>query len=55
MVSTIRSMRTPARSNGMPMASYSPCSQPAPSPTSSRPSEKKSIVASSLARITGLR
>ena len=55
MVSSIRSMRTPARSKSIPIASYSFANHPQPSPTSSRPSESTSSDASSLAKITGLR
>ena len=50
--SSRREIRVPARSMVRPMASYSPPSQPAPRPSSRRPSERRSIVAASLARIT---
>ena len=41
--------------NGTPMASYSPGTYPTPMPTTRRPRESTSIVASSLARMTGFR
>ena len=48
-----RAMRTPGRSIVTPSPSYSAATQPAPSPTSRRPSESMSSVASSLASTTG--
>ena len=44
-------MRSPGLGSAMPMASYSGSYQPAPMPTSSRPSQMRSRVASDFARI----
>src|SRR5256885_1653153 len=55
MASSILAMRTLARSKGMPACSYSGFSQPAPNPSSRRPSESTSSVAASLASRTGWR
>ena len=53
MVSASRSIRTLGRSWVMPMPSYSAFTQPAPIAASSRPPDRKSTVASSLASTTG--
>ena len=47
-------MRTPGRSIGTPSPSYSSRTHPAPSPTSSRPSDSRSSVAISFASTTGM-
>ena len=52
MASSVRSARS---SKGTPMASNSSRSQPIPTPRSNRPPERRSRVATSLARTTGLR
>jgi hypothetical protein len=49
------SVRLPRSANGTPMASNSSSSQPTPMPSSMRPPDRWSRVASSLARTTGLR
>ena len=49
------SVRLPRSLNGMPMASNSSSNQPTPTPSSTRPPESWSRVATSLARVTGLR
>ena len=54
-VSSSRSIRTDAESNRMLASSYSWRSHPAPRPTCSRPSERTSRVASSLASTAGSR
>ena len=53
--SSMRPTRAPAASNGIPAASYSSRSQPAPRPSSKRPPDRWSSVAASFASITGCR
>ena len=49
------SLRAPRRSHGTPSASNSSFIQPTPRPSSTRPPDSRSSVASSFARISGLR
>ncbi len=52
---TWSSVRLPRSAKGTPMASNSSSSHPTPMPSSTRPPESWSRVATSLARVTGLR
>jgi len=51
----LRRLREAGGSNSMPYCSYSACSQPAPMPSSRRPSDRWSIVTSALASTAGWR
>ena len=55
IAATYSSVRLPRSWNGTPMASNSSFSQPTPMPSSMRPAERWSSVASSFANTTGLR